>query len=128
MNQEVEAAPEKAENKESGSRKSSESSNTSSSDYVVVAQDNNTSLKSPVLEGNIVSANDLEDAIAAPENMLNSPSTPNIVGKSIFYDCLDLDKSLNDPSPINENFSFQKSDTDEGEWLCVFRKCILIYS
>lgn len=87
------------------SRKSSESSS-SSSDYVVVG-DNNKSVTSPVL-GYIVSENDLEDAIAVHNvNMINSPSS-NVVGKSIFYDC------LNDPSPSNENLSFQKSDTDDG--------------
>lgn len=93
------------------SRKSSESSN-SSSDYVVVGENNNKSLTSPVL-GYVVSENELEDAILSPTaaNMINSPSTPNVVGKSIFYDC------LNDPSPLNENLSFQKSDTDEGEFL-----------
>ena len=106
MNKEIEVIKAEVE-KDSSSRKSSESS-TSSSDYVVVG-DNNKFLTSPVLEY-IVSENDLEDAIAANGvNMINSPSTPNIVGKSIFYDC------LNDPSPSNENLSFQKSDTDEGK-------------
>lgn len=81
-------------------RKSSESSTSSSSDYVVVGE-NNKSLTSPVLEY-IVSENELQDAIAANSvNMINSPSTPNVVGKSIFYDC------LNDPSPLN--------DTDDGK-------------
>lgn len=80
------------------SRKSSESSS-SSSDYVVVGE-NNKSLTSPVL-AYVVSENELHDAIAANSvNMINSPSTPNVVGKSIFYDC------LNDPSPLN--------DTDDG--------------
>lgn len=93
------------ENTDPLSRKSSESSS-SSSDYVVVG-DNNKSVTSPVL-GYIVSENDLEDAIAVHNvNMINSPSS-NVVGKSIFYDC------LNDPSPSNENLSFQKSDTDDG--------------
>jgi hypothetical protein len=107
MNPEVKVTEEKAEEKDPLSRKSSESSS-SSSDYVVVG-DNNKSLTSPVL-AYVVSENDLEDAIAiaSPANMINSPSTPNVVGKSIFYDC------LNDPSPLNENSSFQKSDTDEG--------------
>lgn len=107
MNQEAktpEVKEESKEKKDSLSRKSSESS--SSSDYVVVAD--NKGLTSPVLEF-IVSENDLQDAIANPANMINSPSTPNIVGKSVFYDCLD-------PSPLNENLSFQKSDTDEGKW------------
>lgn len=104
MNKEAEVKNVECE-KDSVSRKSSESS-TSSSDYVVVGD--NKSLTSPVL-GYVVSENDLEDAIAANSvNMINSPSTPNVVGKSIFYDC------LNDPSPSNENLSFQKSDTDEG--------------
>lgn len=92
-----------AATKDSLSRKTSESS-TSSSDYVVVGENNKSSLTSPVLEY-VVSENELEDAIAAhtiAENMMNSPSTPNVVGKSIFYDC------LNDPSP--ENLSFEKSD------------------
>lgn len=81
------------------SRKSSESSS-SSSDYVVVGE-NNKSLTSPVLEY-VVSENELQDAIAANSvNMINSPSTPNVVGKSIFYDC------LNDSSPLN--------DTDDGK-------------
>lgn len=105
MNQEPENTAGKEENQDSLSRKDSESS--SSSDYVVVVGDNNKGLTSPVLEF-IVSENDLQDAIANPGNMINSPSTPNVVGKSIFYDC------LNDPSPLNENMSSQKSDTDDG--------------
>lgn len=108
MSQEAPTAPKNAENKDSLSRKSSESSS-SSSDYVVVG-DNNKSLTSPVL-GYVVSENELEDAIAIAANsgnMINSPSTPNVVGKSIFYDC------LNDPSPLNENSSYQKSDTEDG--------------
>lgn len=105
MNPEKKESVREAAEKDPLSRKSSESSN-SSSDYVVVG-DNNKSLTSPVL-AYIVSENDLEDAIASPNNMINSPSTPNVVGKSIFYDC------LNDPSPLNENSSFQKSDTDDG--------------
>jgi hypothetical protein len=104
MNQEDKTVEEKKEEKDSLSRKSS-SESSSSSDYVVVAD--NKGLTSPVLEF-IVSENDLQDAIAIPTNMINSPSTPNIVGKSVFYDCLD-------PSPLNENLSFQKSDTDDGE-------------
>lgn len=108
MNTVVENPAGKEESKDSLSRKSS-SESSSSSDYVVVVGDNNKSLTSPVLEF-IVSENDLQDAIANPGNMINSPSTPNVVGKSIFYDC------LNDPSPLNENenLSYQKSDTDEG--------------
>lgn len=90
------------------SRKSSQSS-TSSSDYVVVGD--NKPLISPVL-GYCVSENDLEEAIMA--NMTNLPSTPNVIGKSIFYDC------INDPSPSNETLSFQKSDTDEGNNISLF--------
>jgi hypothetical protein len=112
MNQEAETSAVKEEIKDSLSRKSS-SESSESSDYVVVAGDNNKGLTSPVLEF-IVSENDLQDAIAAPGNMINSPSTPNVVGKSIFYDC------LNDPSPLNENLSFQKSDTDEGMNHCFY--------
>jgi hypothetical protein len=113
MNPIVKVTEDKAEEKDPLSRKSSESSS-SSSDYVVVG-DNNKSLTSPVL-AYVVSENDLQDAIASPANMINSPSTPNVVGKSIFYDC------LNDPSPLNENSSFQKSDTDEGK-----RNFLLVY-
>lgn len=108
MNQEdkttEEVKEEKKEVKDSLSRKSSSEESSSSSDYVVVGD--NKGLTSPVLEF-IVSENDLQDAIAAPGNMINSPSTPNVVGKSVFYDCLD-------PSPLIENLSFQKSDTDDG--------------
>lgn len=48
---------------------------------------------SPVLEY-FVAEKDLQDAISNTNNVTNSPSTANIVGKSIFYDCLD-------PSSIN---------------------------
>ena len=105
MNQERQELAVNADENDPLSRKSSESSS-GSSDYVVVG-DNNKSLTSPVL-AYVVSENDLQDANLSPLNMLNSPSTPNVVGKSIFYDC------LNDPSPLNENLSFQKSDTDDG--------------
>lgn len=81
-------------------RKSSESSN--SSDNFVVVDNSEKSLTSPVLAYG-VSKTELEDAIASP-TAADSPM--NVVGKSIFYDC------INDPSP-NENSSFQKSDTDE---------------
>lgn len=105
MNSEAKTVEEEKEEKDSLSRKSS-SESSESSDYVVVGN-NKSLLTSPVLEF-IVSENDLQDAIAVPGNMINSPSTPNVVGKSVFYDCLD-------PSPLNENsISFQKSDTDEG--------------
>lgn len=104
MDTEAKTIEESKEERDSLSRKST-SESSESSDYVVVG--NNKSLTSPVLEF-IVSENDLQDAIAIPGNMVNSPSTPNVVGKSVFYDCLD-------PSPLNENsISFQKSDTDEG--------------
>lgn len=87
---------EKSENKESLSRKES----SSSSEYVVVGEQPS-NLTSPVLE---YAANEREisDAIAlVPTNVA--------VGKSIFYDCLDA-------SPLNENNSFHKSDTDDGEY------------
>lgn len=88
-------------NPDSLSRKSSESSTSASDDYVVVANKSLTLPTAPVL-AYIVSENDLQDAIFVNTgNMINSPSTPNVVGKSIFYDC-------------DENLSFQKSDTDEG--------------
>lgn len=113
MNFEAEESPKKVEEMDKLSRKSSESS--SSSDYVVVG-DNNKAITSPIL-GYIVSENDLEDAIDAHSvNIVNSPSTTNVVGKSIFYDC------LNDPSPSNENLSFQKSDTDDGNDSSLFNK------
>lgn len=102
MSQKSETIPVDANNdKNSFSRKSSDSSD----DYVVVVGDGDTnkSLTSPVLEY-VVSATDLEDAIAVhPSQTASSPSSPSVVGKSIFYDC-----------PLNENLSFHKSDTDEG--------------
>lgn len=58
-------------------------------------------LKSPVLEY-FVAEKDLQDAISNT-NMTNSPSTTNVVGKSIFYDCLD-------PSSINTG----NADTGES--------------
>jgi hypothetical protein len=90
-------------NKESLSRKES----SSSSEYVVVCESNNPT--SPVLEF-VVCENELHDAITGlqPAPMMQSPTTPNVIGKSIFYDCLDA-------SPLNDNNSFQKSDTDDGE-------------
>lgn len=108
MDKEVEVKVEKSEEKE---RNSSESSNSES--YVVVVggdnPENNKTLTSPVLEY-IASENDLEDAAISNPNMIHSPSTPNVVGKSIFYDC------LNDPiSSLNENSSCQKSDTEDGK-------------
>lgn len=87
--------------KDDSLRKSSESSN-SSDNFVVVEPCK--SLTSPVLAYG-VSKLELEDAIASPT--ANSATPLNIVGKSIFYDC------VNDTSPINENSIFQKSDTDE---------------
>jgi hypothetical protein len=93
------------QNKESLSRKES----SSSSEYVVVCESNNPT--SPVLEF-VVSENELHDALGPglqPINtMIQSPSTPNVIGKSIFYDCLDA-------SPLHDNNSFQKSDTDDGK-------------
>lgn len=84
-------------------RKSSESSTSSEQldNFVVI---DHKSLTSPVLAYG-VSKNELEDAIASPTANINH--SLNIVGKSIFYDC------VNDPSPINESSSCQKSDTDE---------------
>ncbi|CRL02912.1 CLUMA_CG015881, isoform A [Clunio marinus] len=104
-NQKFSDKPSADENKNeiSLSRKSSESSSTSD-DYVVVA-DNKESLVSPVLEY-IANENVLQDAIANNSlNIENSPSTPSVVGKSIFYDC-----------PSNENLSLnekKESDTDD---------------
>lgn len=111
MNLEFEASSLKSENKDSSTRKSSESSSSTNSGSFVVLDEK--PLVSPVLGSNLVSEVDLQDAIAIAQLhdctgvMINSPSTPNVVGKSIFYDC------LNDPSPLNENLSFQKSDTDD---------------
>lgn len=89
-------------NSDSLSRKSSESSTSASDDYVVVGANKSLTLPTAPVLAYIVSENDLQDAISVNTgNMINSPSTPNVVGKSIFYDC-------------DENLSFQKSDTDEG--------------
>lgn len=89
-----------SENKESLSRKES----SSSSEYVVVGEQPASNLTSPVLE---YAANEREisDALAI---VPPSSNLVGAVGKSIFYDCLDA-------SPLNENNSFQKSDTDDGE-------------
>lgn len=111
-------------NKETECEKLSEknsSESSTSSDYVVVG-DNKNSLTLPVL-GYVVSENDaiadaIEDAIAVNTvSLINSPSS-TIVGKSIFYDC------LNDPSPLNENLSFHKSDTDEGS---IFNRYVALF-
>lgn len=89
-------------NPDSLSRKSSESSTSASDDYVVVGANKSLTLPTAPVLAYIVSENDLQDAISVSTgNIINSPSTPNVVGKSIFYDC-------------DENLSFQKSDTDEG--------------
>lgn len=91
-------------NKDILSRKSSESSSaseSSSSEYVLVAEKNESPV-SPVL-GCIVSEKDLKDAL---DNGVTTPN--NVIGKSIFYDC--------PSSPIDDKEpSLPKSDTDEGK-------------
>lgn len=106
----VDNSEEVSENKEPLSRKES----SSSSEYVVVCEQPS-HLTSPVLEY-VANETEINDAIrvvssSKPLNALPSPTNHAnaVVGKSIFYDCLDA-------SPLNENNSFQKSDTDEGEY------------
>lgn len=87
--------------------RSPSSSSSDSSDYELIANENLndvTEKNTPVLE-NIV-CEDLEDAIEAG-GIHSSPSASNVlVGKSIFYDCLD-EKSKSEKLSI--------ADTDEGK-------------
>lgn len=89
------------ESNRSNEKKLIRTESTSSEDYELVDSENVEKVTdTPVLENFLVSEALINDA------MINSPSSNNVlVGKSIFYDCLD-----------EKSKSEKLSDTDEGKY------------
>lgn len=77
----------------------------SSDEYILV---DSIEKNTPVLENHLISEDLIKDAMNSTAANINSPLDPNVVvGKSIFYDCLD-EKSKSEE---------KLSDTDDGKYM-----------